>query len=139
MEQAEDTRKWCWRVDENDETFRGPFDTQLEALIDAREEIDIEEYGSPTILVGRCDYPDPKDYVHAIVHDLEDALEELDTRAYDNAGGNPDGGTFSAKPGAEEALFKALEDWAKEYIKAEWYNCTVEALVTLKGDKSIVP
>lgn len=107
--------KWGWMEVGTEEAY-GEFASKEEALEAAKKHfVDQGCAGEIEIEVGRCDYPNPADYVN---DDLGCMLEHMDEHAVDGDYGFWEAEIFEAKDEqrAKEALTKALREWANEHI-----------------------
>ena len=136
-----DELKWGWMYIDA-EAAHGEFDTREEAIKDAMN--DKDENGVVTddsfeLVVGRCVYPDPTNYLD---DDLDDLLERMDQRACDGDFGFWEDEIFTvADPkAAQEDLTKALAEWAKKHIRKPdcWtLESTEKVIIGKVDDRSI--
>lgn len=90
-------------------------DSREEAIEGAIEAVEANESGEPWIIEGA--FAQPEDYVP----DPDRIMEDMVQYADDN--GCPDGiDAFDYAEGANAALEAALKDWARKYVKCNWWK-----------------
>lgn len=126
-----DDQKWSW-MEKGSEYAHGPYDTKEEALKEAEEYLNPE--GEIKILIGRCNYAKPSDWVP---DDLDDILEKMDECACDNEFHFCDDVIFEIDPDkkeeAHEVLVSFMKVWADKYIHSSVWNTDGEEEVTIGG------
>jgi len=126
--------EWCWRETGSD-VAQGPFSSKDEAVEDARR-----SSGKDEVWIGNCAYPDPASTAATAIT-LDHMLEMMEERAYNDEFAFDDS-IFDIKiersKQAEEALAKALGDWATEFIDpvTSWHSDLEEKVrVNSKADE----
>lgn len=113
---------WGYSTSSEPETWEHA-DTREEAIELARglveeDDVDVPDAPAGTAYIHAGDWPDPADFVPT----TETVLDHMNENAKDN--GCPDGidDAFELAPGAEEALDRMLEAWARTYVRASFWR-----------------
>jgi hypothetical protein len=94
-------------------------DSREEAIEGAVEAVEANGSGEPWIIEGA--FAEPEN----CVPDADLITEDMEQYAEDN--GCPDGiDAFDYAEGALEALEKALKEWARKYVKCNWWETVGE-------------
>jgi len=127
-----DPRRWGW-CQEGDENAAGPFDSRVEAIEHAIEQL-LDECGPGTyeICIGRCDYPDPAKYasLFATKKEMGDLMYEMDEAAYNDC--MCEDQIFCEREGAAEAFEKAITEWASQFLYADCWVLTNDEKLKIK-------
>ena len=129
---AQDTRKFCSSIESDCERAFGPFDTEEEAVAAATEERDEREASDTECVIGRCNYPDPADFV--LERDAENIWEAMEDCAADNDYGHADRNTFQLKD--PEGGLKAFTTDLKAVVQKHFRG---DIFFTMDGPLKSVP
>jgi hypothetical protein len=130
-----DKRKWCWLESRDSDSAFGPFASRKAAERAARKSLSQWEPDFESFVVARCDFPDP---VTAAVRWAEYFLEPLESM-HDNTDEEMQdynsGDTYDYRGNGDAAkarLVAAIACWAKEYVKATWFNADEDTMVEVR-------
>lgn len=110
---------WGWMFPDAD-TADGPFDSREACIADARAYIETNGTltGRVHVVIGRCVYPSPEDYVPV---DLDETMERMSEAATDD-GFYADDQLFDDDETAGSGLKAALAAWAKAHVTSSTWT-----------------
>jgi len=125
---SKDNRKWCYLLSEDAEEAFGPYDTREDAIASALR--NVVEPGE-TIVLARCDFPDPGEQLCKGAMDR--LMEELEEDCDYNMR-NPEDYTFGVNEGATlDTLDTIIRTWLRENVHATYFQCARDTFETIES------
>lgn len=120
--------KWGWMF-EGHENAHGPFDTREDAITDAREQIGPDDPSE--VMVGKILFAKAEDYSL----DLDDFIEHIEERAYDNFSFLEDA-VFDVLDGAKEAYNTVMEAFLNAYVSSSYWCLGARGTETIQIERT---